>query len=218
MPETLERPQVDQPLSNFEIEDWNETFVGLSPAERIEAAYERLGERLIAASSFGPTSPVMLQAVSETAPGTPVVYVRTHHETLKTFKLVDVYKQEFDLDLRIYDAPVRRLPRYGSPAFEEFQREVKVEPFQKAIKDLGALAFMSGRMHWQSESRSDLEFVERKGDIVVINPVVDVSEDQVEEFFNETGLPRDENYFDPTKGERQNLECQLNTTIYERGA
>jgi 3'-phosphoadenosine 5'-phosphosulfate sulfotransferase (PAPS reductase)/FAD synthetase len=92
---------------------------------------------------------------------------------------------------------------------------VKVEPFQEALEDLNAEAFLSGRMRWQSPERSNLPIVEKKGAVVVINPIADLGQEAVERFFNNPYLPeRDKNYFDPAKGDGQLLECGLNTAIY----
>ncbi|HVI60783.1 MAG TPA: phosphoadenosine phosphosulfate reductase family protein, partial [Candidatus Saccharimonadales bacterium] len=128
--------------------------------------------------------------------------------------LVDWYTEELGLDLRRREAPPLPIPLVGSPAFEEFQQEVKITPFQEALEELRPHAYLSGRMRWQLPGRAALSFVERKGSVVVINPVVDVSRGEVEDFFEETGWPRDPHYFDPTKGPSQNLECGLNTTSY----
>jgi phosphoadenosine phosphosulfate reductase len=204
-----------EPLSDSEIVCWNLEFPDLSPTERIEQLQSRLGSRVVAASSFGPTAPVLLKAISEVEPEIPVINVRHHHETPKTRHLVRWYATEFGLDLRTYDAPSIPLKGFGSEPFTEFQRKVKIEPFQRALEDHQALAYISGQMHWQSPSRAELPFVERRGTVAIVNAVVDIDKQTVENIFEITDWPRDEHYFDPTKGPDQKTECGLNTTRYE---
>ncbi len=214
--ETLIRPETEGVFSASDIEEWNQEFAHLSIAERIEESYRRLGGRLIAASSFGPTAPPLLKDISETELDVPVVNVRHHHETLKTLRLISQYQQEFDLDLRVYEAKPLPIPRRGSLAFKEFQHEVKIVPFQRALDELQPRGFITGQIRWQSERRRELPFVESKGDVLAINPAADVSKQEIEDFFDETGYERDENYVDPTKG--LDNECRLNITEYRLGA
>jgi phosphoadenosine phosphosulfate reductase len=205
---------ISRPTGEVGAADLNLAFAELTPTERIERAAELFAGQLVVASSFGPTAPVLLERVKEVAPDTPVVTIRHHHETLKTLELISWYEREFDLDLRIYDAPAIPIPLDGTPAFAEFQQRVKVEPFQEMLDELRPQAYLSGVMRWQSPSRADLPIVEGRGAVIAINPIADLSQAAVESFFAETGLPRDDTYFDPTKGRDQNQECGLNTTIY----
>ncbi len=212
--ETYAPPVAGTQLDTDEIELLNQEFAELTPAERIAEARDRFAGGLVVASSFGPTAPLLLKLVADEAPDTPVTSIRHHHETLRTLELVDWYRRELDLDVRTYDAPPLPIPLEGSPAFAEFQHLIKVEPFQQMLDDLQPQAYLSGVMRWQSMARPDLPFMQDKGAVLAINPVVDVTESEVEEFFDETGWPRDDKYSDPAKGRNQNLECGLNTTQY----
>lgn len=195
--------------------DLNRQFEPLAAEERVERAAELFAGELVVASSFGPTAPVLLDVVRQVAPDTPVVTIRHHHETLRTLELVSWYEREFGLDLRIYDAPPLPIPLEGSPAFAEFQRRIKVEPFQEMLDELQPRAYLSGVMRWQSPARTRLPIVEDRGAVIAINPIADLSRAAVDSFFEETSLPTDEMYFDPAKGSSQKLECGLNTTMYK---
>lgn len=192
----------------------DEEFKGLTPRERIARSGELFGGRLILPTSFGKTSPFLLKHVAEIIPDITVVTIRHGYESPRTLELAGWYERELDLDLRVYEAPRLPVPEEGTPEFAEFQRRVKVEPFQQALDDLLPRAYFSGRMRHQSLGRAGLPFVEDRGSVLAINPIADVSGQAVETFLAETGLPVDDAYFDPAKGMGQDLECRLNTSTY----
>lgn len=199
---------------NLDLEGANSELAQLNPLERIEWAKEKFGDCLVLPTTFGPTSPILLKLVSEKIPDISVVTIRHGYETNKTLGLAEWYEKKFDLDTHIYEAPVLVVPEAGTPEFDEFQEKVKVEPFQQILDDFQPRAYFSGVMRWQTKERQNFSFIEDKGSVLAINPILDMSERDVEQFFLATGLPRNDHYFDPTKGESQNLECKLNTTTY----
>ncbi len=186
----------------------------LRPRCRIRRAHELFAGRLVLPTTFGPTAPVMLRLVSETIPDVPVVTIRHGYETPRTLELAAWYEQELELDVRTYEAPRLAIPEDDAPEFEEFQRRIKVEPFQRMLDDLPPRAYLSGRMRWQTPERAELPFVESKGSVLAFNPIADVTPEGVADLFAETGLPMNDDYFDPAKGYTQQRECQLNTSRY----
>jgi phosphoadenosine phosphosulfate reductase len=205
---------LEPPATIIDADSLNAEFELLTPSERIERSAELFAGRLVVASSFKPTAPYLLEQVRETAPELQIVTVRHHHESLKTLERTNWYKRNSGLRIDVHDAPVLQVPRSGSPAFAEFQRQVKIEPFQELLNKYQARAFISGVMRWQPGERAELPIVQRRGAILAINAIVDVSQEAVEEFCTGAGWSLDELYLDPTKGSDQKLECGLNTTIY----
>jgi 3'-phosphoadenosine 5'-phosphosulfate sulfotransferase (PAPS reductase)/FAD synthetase len=142
------------------------------------------------------------------------VNIRHGYETPKTEKLSRRYRDELFLNLHFYDVPKLPIPREDTPEFADFQRRIKTEPFQRIIDEHRPAAYFSGVMRWQSGSRRDTGFIEHKGSVLAINPILDMTQKQVDEFFLATGLPRNGDYYDPAKGEHQSLECGLHTGVY----
>lgn len=198
--------------AQIEVLNWD--FAKLSPSERIVKAHQHFAGRLMLATSFKPTAPVLIETATDVVPDIPVVTVRHGHETPETLKLAKWYEQERGLDIRVYEAPLLPVPPEEETEFKEFQRQAKVEPFQRAIEDIRPLAYLSGIMRWQSKARGSTPFVQDRGSVVLINPLADMSKKAVASFFETSNLPVDENYYDPAKGQHQQLECQLNTTAY----
>lgn len=206
--------QLGAEVIDFEEARLNVEFAKLNPMQRIARAHELFGDGLILATSFGPTSPFLLQVACSIAPDIPVVNIRHGYETKHTQEFAQWYIDTFGLNIHIYQAEKRPIPPEHTEAFNRFQREIKVDQFQKAKDDLEAKAYLSGRMYWQTEQRKTIPFVERKGSIFAINPLLDMTEEDVEDYLEVSGLPKNTDYFDPTKGESQKKECQLNTSFY----
>lgn len=189
----------------------------LTPAERIERTVERFAGNVVVATSFGPTAPLLLDQVLSSEPDLPIVHVRTHHETLETAKIVTWFERHGDFDLRIFDAPPVPVPRVTSPAvLAEFQRQVKVEPFEKMLEELRPAAYISGAMRWQP-GRAAMPLVADQGSVLAVRPLADVSELEARELLAASDLPYPANYADPAKGPDQKLECGLNISVYGRG-
>lgn len=209
MSETLLAPSIDRDIATL-----NAEFAVLSPRERIYLAHQLIGDRLVLATTFGPTAPVLLQQAVEVVPNIPVVSVRHGHETETTLEHTDFYTRRLNLNLRIYEPNADIEARRPDVDASDFQWRAKIEPFQRALDDHGALAYISGAMAWQTEERPNWSFVEQRGDILVFHPLLDVTKDQVDDFFEVTELPRNTDYYDPTKGPDQKQECKLNTVAY----
>lgn len=207
--ETAPRPQND-----IAIEEVNEELAGLEPEGRIALASEVYAGKLVLPTTFGPTAPVLLKYATDIIPEIPVFTIKHGHETDRTKELAAYYTSEFDLDVTEHIAPNLEVPPEGTPEFSDFQRHIKVEPFQAMLDDLQPHAYLSGVMRWQTPNRQTLPFIQDKGTVVAINPVLDLSEEDVADFFAQTGLPRNDDYYDPTKGVSQQNECQLNTTVW----
>ncbi len=213
-PAEFERTSLDE----AQIADLNDEFSELLPVERIEKAAELFAGRLVLSSSFGPTAPLLLKLTDEAAAEIPVVTIRHGHETDRTLELADWYQEAFGFDLKVYKAPYFEIPPEGTEAFTEFQQQVKIGPFKDMLNQLRPQAYLSGAMRWQTDWRAELPFVQDKGSALAIYPLADIDPEAVDDFFNETGLPRNNDYFDPAKGSDQKSECGLNLARYALGA
>jgi len=200
--------------TDFDLREINSQFAELNPIQRIATAQELFAGNIVLSTTFGPTAPVMLRLVTGVAPDIPVINIRHWHETDRTKDLAGHYTERLQLNLKIYDAPKLLIPEDGTPEFAEFQRRIKVEPFQQMLDDLQPTAYFSGAMSWQTAERRDMAFVEHRGSVLVVNPILDLTKEDVDIFFELTGLPRNNDYFDPAKGVTQKIECRLNTTDY----
>lgn len=139
-----------------------------SAAERVAWTLEQFGERAVLASSFGAQAAVMLHLVTRQRPHIPVVLIDTGYLFEQTYRFVDELSERLGLNLQVYRNPISpawqearpgRLWEQGLEGIERYNRMNKVEPMQRALRELGADAWFSGVRRGQASTRADLEII-----------------------------------------------------------
>ena len=215
---TEKLPQPDRGFEDnvvdFEVTRLNAEFAELNPMQRVQKALGLFGDDLVLATTFGPTAPFLLHLGSNIASDITVVNIQHGYETEETKRIAQWYIDEFNLNVKVYKSPKLPIPVEGTAEFEEFQQKVKVEPFQRMIDDLQPKAYLSGIMDWQTAERKSVPIVQRKGSVLAINPLLGLTERDIDHYLEVCNFPKNNDYFDPTKGAGQKKECQLNTSVY----
>lgn len=165
--------------------------------------------RIILTTSFGPTSGALLGLARETGLRFPIVTVRHGHETARTLELAQFFEQRFCLDLRVYGGSKEPVPEFGSPAFRRYCRKVKEQPLRAALKETGATIWLSGLMHDESVRREALPLVRRRYGVLAVYPILDWRHSDAIEYCVRHDIPVNDDYYDPCKGPRQDLECGI---------
>lgn len=175
--------------------DWLE---GATAEERIGWAVESYGEGLVMSTSFGIQSAVLLHMATRTAPGLPVVFVDTGYLFEETYRFAAELEERLSLNLKVVtpkwtaarqEAVYGKRWEQGLEGLEAYNRDNKVEPMNRALQELGAVAWLSGLRRVQSKSRSKLPVVQQQNRTVKIHPIVDWSEKQVYEYMQAHDLP-----------------------------
>ena len=103
------------------------------------------------------------------------------------------------LDLRIYQPSVSaaRMEALWGKLWEGGQEDMarygiitKIEPMNRALRDLGADVWLSGLRRSQSKTRSDRPFVERQKKTLKAYPILDWADVQVDLYLRQHDLPR----------------------------
>lgn len=167
-------------------------------AERIRWAADTYGERLVMSTSFGIQSAVMLHLVTRVIPDIPVIFIDTGYLFPETYRFAEELAGRLELNLKVY-APLWTAARQeailgkrweqGVAGLEAYNRDNKVEPMNRALKELGAEAWLSGLRRVQASSRSKLEVVQQQKRTVKIHPIIDWSEKVVYEYLKAHDLP-----------------------------
>ena len=180
-----------------------------------------LGKRTINTTSFGRNAAVMLHLVSQVDKSVPVVWVDTGYNLRDTYLVAERLIRDLDLNMHIYSPEVtserRNAIMGGVPTIqdealhEEFTRQVKLEPFARALGDLNPEVWLTGIRKEETEHRQGLDIVsmDARG-IVKVAPIFYWSEEDVEAYMNAHQLPSCRHYFDPTKV-HDGRECGLHT-------
>ena len=186
--------------------------------ERLTAWALGLGKRAFCSSSFGPFSAVTLHMATRVQPQIPVIWIDSGYGTAAMYRYVDEVTALLGLNLHIVrprrsrahrEAADGPLPALGDPGHEAFTREVKLEPFDRALQELGAQVWITGIRAEETAERAGMDPISRARDGVIrVAPVLHWSARQMNDYLKQHGLPNNFDYFDPTKVDDKR-ECGL---------
>ncbi len=181
----------------FDLETMNRELESLSAEQRVGWALERYPDRIVLTSSFGAQSAVCLHMVVSQQADIPVVLVDTGYLFPETYRFIDELSEQLSLNLRIYRAelsPAWQEARYGKlweqglDGIERYNRLNKVEPMQRALKELGATAWISGLRRQQAKSRQHLDVLLWRNGRCKIHPLIDWTDRDVYRYLTRHGL------------------------------
>ncbi|ARN76177.1 phosphoadenosine phosphosulfate reductase family protein [Oceanicoccus sagamiensis] len=207
---------------SLDLDTLNQQLKDLSPVEIVRWA-TGLGKTVIATTSFAPNAAAMLNVIVEADNTIPVVWVDSGYNVPDTYRVAEVIMDKLQPNMQIYipqwTAERRNAIMGGIPhpdddpeVHEEFTRQVKLEPFQKALDDLQPEVWVSGIRREETEFRKSLDIlsIDNRG-ILKVAPFFYWSEEQVQDYMDNNELPSCRHYFDPTKVE-DGRECGLHTS------
>ena len=183
---------------DFDLDQLNRDMANATPETLIEWAKDRYGDRLIASTSFGATSAVMLHLIHRIAPRTPIVCIDTGYLFPETYRFADALIKRLELDVRFYEplmSPARQEALYGKlweqgeEGIERYLQINKVEPMQRALDELGVEAWMAGLRSVQTEHRAGLRRVDMQEGRVKIHPILQWDAAQLESYIEQHDLP-----------------------------
>jgi phosphoadenosine phosphosulfate reductase len=204
----------------LDLDSINNRLRNASAAEIVTWALD-LGRRTIATTSMGRNAAVMLHLVSEIDRSVPTIWVDTGYNLRDTYVVAERLIRDLDLNIHVY-SPVMTSERRnaimgGIPTVDEeerhqeFTRQVKLEPFARALEDFQPEIWLTGIRREETELRKSLDVVSLDGrGILKVAPLFYWSEDDVEDYMARFSLPTCKHYFDPTKV-HDGRECGLHT-------
>jgi len=176
----------------------------------------------IVTTKFGPHSAVLLHLVTRQMPEIPVLWADHGYNTKATYLFAEKLIQQLDLNMKIYipemtaarrDALMGGVPEVGDELHEEFTRQVKLEPFNRAFDELKPELWITGIRKEQTAYRQSLDIVtQTKRGIYKVAPLFNWTEIDIEGYLYEHDLPSERDYFDPTKV-LSDRECGLHYAI-----
>ncbi len=173
-------------------------FSKMKTSDRIKWLYEEYGSRLVLSSSFGLQAAVMLDLVSKYAPEIPVVWIDTGYLFPESYKYVEELREKLNLNLKEFQpklTPARQEALYGKlwEQGEEGNAKYglinKVEPMNRALKELETDVWLSGLRRSQSSTRVNRPFLEQQKKTLKVYPILDWNDYQVEQYYRENELP-----------------------------
>lgn len=205
---------------DLDLESVNAQLRTMSPQDIVRWALG-LGRRAIATTSMGRNAAVMLHLVREVDKTLPTIWVDTGYNLRDTYVVAERLIRDLEVNIHVYSPQMtserRNAIMGGIPTVDEeerhqeFTRQVKLEPFDRALQDFAPELWLTGIRQEETEHRKTLDIVsvDARG-IVKVAPIFYWSEEDVEDYMAQHQLPTCRHYFDPTKVQ-DGRECGLHT-------
>ena len=206
-------------MNDTDIAAANAKLHNAKPQEIIKWAID-LGKKTIVTTNFGPYEAAILHMVTRVAPDMPVICVDTGYNTDATYQFAEKLTVDLKLNMHYYTPRVtakrREVVYDGIPSMDDahahkaFTREVKLEPFSRAMADFSPEVWLTAIRKEQTTFRDSLDIVtiDNADNILKVAPLFYWEELDLEEYLVEHELPIEEDYFDPTKV-LENRACGL---------
>lgn len=176
----------------------NAELDSMSPEERVAWTLEHFGDRAVLTSSFGAQSAVLLHMVTQQKADIPVVLVDTGYLFPETYEFVDALTERLNLNLKVYrprwspawqEARWGKLWEQGIEGIEKYNQINKVEPMQRALRDLDAHAWIAGLRRQQASTRSERQAAELVNERFKMYPIIDWTDRDVFQYLKKHDLP-----------------------------
>ncbi len=200
-PKRLEhKPQLHSlNLPSLDLEELNVTHADSGAEALIQWGLETFGSSMVMSTSFGIQSAVMLHLVTSIAPDTPIIWVDTGYLPDATYRFADQLTERLKLNLKVYQSPLSpahmearhgRLWEQGTvEAFNQYDQIRKVEPMQRALKELNAKAWLAGLRAKQTQHRNQLQSIGIQNGIYKLLPILSWHSRDIYNYLTEHELP-----------------------------
>ena len=172
-------------------------------------------ENPLITTNFRPYEAVILHMATQIRPDIKVLWVDSGYNTSATYRFAEKVIQDLNLNVETYipqmtsarrNVLMKGIPDIDDPQHDEFTRQVKLEPFQRALAELKPDLWLNAIRKDQTEFRQAMNIVSASKDgIIKVAPLYHWSEAQMDAYLAEHNLPNETDYFDPTKA----LETQI---------
>lgn len=101
------------------------------------------------------------------------------------------------------------IPQIEDPMHKVFTEQVKLEPFKRAMAEHQPDLWFTNLRKGQTAFRDSIDIVSQGADgVLKVSPFYNWSDEQLDAYNEENGIPNEFKYFDPTKV-LGNRECGL---------
>lgn len=171
---------------------------GASAEERVRWAVERFGDGLIMTTSFGTHSAVMLHLVTAVRPDIPVVFIDTGYLFPETYRFAASLTERLNLNLKKYQARLSaaeqealygKLWENGEEGLRKYGLINKVEPMDRAVRELGAKAWLAGLRRSQGATRGERPVAQVQNRMTKVYPIIDWDNRKMHAYLTANDLP-----------------------------
>jgi phosphoadenosine phosphosulfate reductase len=183
----------------LDLEAVNQQLANVEGIELIEWGLKIFGDRIIMSTSFGIQAAVMLHLVTQVIPDIPIVWIDTGYLPAETYRFAEKLTEKLQLNLKIYQSPLspaRMEALHGKlwekndvEAFNLYDYIRKVEPMQRALKELNATAWFAGLRSDQTQHRKTLRKVALQEGVYKIHPILNWHSRDIYNYLTTYDLP-----------------------------
>lgn len=158
--------------ANLDLKKLNQKFDKSHPKDILAWCVSNIPTGLVQTSAFNVDDLVitdLLYRDLRPAQPVPVIFLETLHHFPQTLELVAKAKEIYRLDLRVYktlevDTRAAFAEKYGEALWDtniaQFHHLTKIEPLQRGLAELGAIAWITGRRRDQAVTRAEMPIFE----------------------------------------------------------
>jgi len=202
------------------IASWNVSLRKQSPQEIIRWAISLARGKAIVSTNFRPYEAVLLHLCVQAQPDIPVLWVDHGYNRPATYRHAEQLREQLKINLKAYlpritaahrDAVHGPIPKsHEEQCLKEFSALMKLEPFQRGMKELAPTVWITALRKVQNTNRAGLDIVseDKNFNTLKVSPVFHWSDEQMDAYLKEHNLPNEWDYFDPAKADEQR-ECGL---------
>ncbi len=207
-------------MTNNQIAEYNATLRNKPALEIVRWGIARANGHAVVSTNFRPFEAVILHLCIQVQPDIPVLWVDHGYNRPATYKYVEKLRDTFNLNLKTYlpkltaahrDAIYGPIPSVDDEAeLMKFSAIMKLEPFQRGIKELSPTVWITALRKVQNPSRARLDILseDKVYDTIKINPVFYWTDADMEGYLKQHSLPNEWDYIDPAKADEKR-ECGI---------
>ena len=180
------------------LQELNAWLAARDAAARVQWALATLPGEHVLSSSFGAQSAALLRLVTLEKPQIPVVLIDTGYLFPETYRFADELTSKLGLNLKVYrpeigvawmEARFGRLWEQGVAGIDRYNRLRKVEPMQRALRELRARTWIAGLRRTQASTRANIDILELRDGRWKFHPIADWSDRDVWQYLQAHHLP-----------------------------
>lgn len=199
-----------------EIEKYNEELKNKTPLEIAQWAISKASKAVVT-TNFRPYEAAILNVCVNAKNDIPVIWCDSGYNTPNTYNHAEAVIEQLNLNVKLYVPKqtvahrnvVMGVPSIDDPKHAEFTKQVKLEPFGRAMAEHKPDVWFTNLRKGQTALRDSLDILSLSKDgVLKVSPFYNYSDEDLDVYLKENGLPNEHKYFDPTKV-LGNRECGL---------
>ena len=205
-------------MKNLNIEALNKELQDKTPHQIIEWTLS-IAKNPLVTTNFRPYEVAILHACTKVDKNLKVIWCDTGYNTSQTYIHANELIDNLGLNVHLYvpkqtaahrDATIG-IPQIEDPLHVLFTEQVKLEPFNRAMKEHNPDVWFTNLRKGQTAFRSSIDIVSvSKDGLLKVSPFYHWTDEQLDAYLAEQNLPNEFTYFDPTKV-LENRECGLHS-------